>query len=103
MAETPAPLADFEVGAYSTIEGRPNPQKLVIEFVPSLAATLLAAESKKGSPLTESEVDAIRDHATVMVSQPQAAKAVEERRGYKDVDPQHAWEEWQVLRVNFGK
>lgn len=103
MAGPADPVRNFEVGKYADVAGRPNPEQLVIEFVPSLASILLSAEKKKGSPLTMTEVEAVRDNAAVVVSRPEAAKAVETRRGYQDIDPQHAWQQWQVLRVQFEK
>jgi hypothetical protein len=102
MTESAKPLKPLEVGSYAELVGRPNPQHLTIQYIPSLAAILLAAEKHKGSPLARAEVEAISDQANVMAALPDAAKAVQERRGCKDIDPSHAWEEWQVLRTQFG-
>ena len=99
MAVAGEPLKDLEVGSYAEIAARPNPQHFVIQPIPALVAILLSVEKKKGSPLTKLEVDALRDKITVLVAAPEAAKAVDERRGYKDIDPSHAWEEWQVVRL----
>lgn len=74
---------------------------LVFVFMPSLVATLLNRERAKGSALTEAEVLAIRDGAQVVASPPDVALKVEEGRGYKDIDPERCWEEWQQARVNF--
>ena len=38
---------------------------------------------------------------SVIVVPADAAKEVEMKRGYKDVDPTRAWEEWQQLRTQF--
>jgi hypothetical protein len=71
----------------------------VLQYIPSLAAILLHAEKLAGAPLTQAQVVKIRDHASVMVASEKAAQALEEKRGYKDVQPQSAWEEWKVLRT----
>ncbi len=99
MAGSTAPINELEVGSYAEISSRPNPNHLTIGFIPSLAAILLSVEKKKGLPLTQREVEAVRDHASVFVSNSGAAKAVDERRDYKDVDPLHCWEQWQQLRT----
>ncbi|MCC8596871.1 hypothetical protein [Xanthomonas vesicatoria] len=99
MAAVIDPIKELDVGGYAEISTRPNPQHLTIEFIPSLAATLLSVETRYGQPLAEAQVNAIRDKATVMVSSEQAAKIAEDRRGYKDINPKHCWQEWQLLRV----
>lgn len=45
--------------------------KLKFEFIPSLVAQIKAAEDKKGTPLTEDEVIAIRDSAVCMAVTPE--------------------------------
>ena len=76
----------------------PHGERLLIVPVPSLVATLLRAEQGKGSALTESEVLAIRDKCpSIAMPVDVAAKAAAER-GYDDIDPEHAWEEWQAVR-----
>jgi hypothetical protein len=72
--------------------------ELVIVFMPSLGALLLRAEELKGGPLTEDEVYRIRDHAICVTTTPESAAAVEAERGYRDLDPENAWQEWQQLR-----
>jgi hypothetical protein len=73
--------------------------ELVIVFMPALAALLLRAEQLKGEPLTEEEVYRIRDHAICVTTTPEAAAAVEAERGYADLDPENAWQQWQQLRL----
>jgi len=73
---------------------------LIIFCVPSLVATLLNRERAKGSPLTEQEVLEIRDKAHAIVMEPDIAAKVEAERGYKDIDPENVWEEWQRARLN---
>ncbi len=101
VAESGESLKQLEVGSYAELAARPNPQGLALQYIPSLAAIFLSTEKKKGSSLTREEVEAIRDQASVMAVQPNAAKAVDDQRGYKDIYPPRAWEEWQLLRVQF--
>jgi hypothetical protein len=70
-------------------------------FIPSLAATLKAKEDEKGCPLTEQEVLAIRDGATVMMVNVKEYFEMEDTRGYRDIDPKNCWAEWRELRQKF--
>ena len=90
VAAAAEPLRELEVGSYAEIAARPNPQHFVIQSMPALVAILLSVEKKKGSPLTQQEVMTLRDKITVVVTAPADAKAVDDRRGYKDIDPSHA-------------
>ena len=71
----------------------------VIVFIPALAPLLLRAEQLKGQPLTEAEVLRIRDHAICATVSREAAARLEEERGYRDIDPENCWAEWQELRL----
>jgi hypothetical protein len=73
--------------------------ELIIFCVPSLVSTLLNREKAKGSPLTEAEVLGIRDTAPAIAMPPDVAAKVEAERGYKDIDPENCWEEWQRARL----
>lgn len=95
-------LKEGEGGAYGELAGRALPERLVLLFIPSLAAILAHAEQLTGAPLTEEQVIRIRDAAQVVVTLPQAAAAVGERRGYADVDPANPWESWQAIRGGAG-
>jgi hypothetical protein len=75
-----------------------NSGKMTQVFNPSLAALLLAAETDKGSPLTEEEVFAIRNSATLMMVPAEIVHELDEKRGYKDIDPDNCWKEWCELR-----
>ena len=71
---------------------------LVITPIPSLVAVLLNMENTKGSPLTEAEVLSARDGCECEVlTREQHAKVVA-ARGYEDIDPEFAWEDWQSFR-----
>ena len=93
------PLTELEVGKYAELAKRPNPNHLVLQYIPSLAAILLRAERLAGVPLTRAQVEKIRDHSSVTVASEKAAQAVQENRGYKDIRPESAWEEWKALRT----
>lgn len=73
-------------------------EPLVIVHMPPLAVVLAWAEEQKRSPLTEEEVIAARDGAPAMALPASEAKAMEVARGFRDLDPDRAWEEWQAHR-----
>jgi hypothetical protein len=66
-------------------------------------AVLRSAELEKGSALTEEEVIAIRDGASCITMPERVARRVIESRGYDDIDPGNAWEEWQNIRKIFSE
>lgn len=71
---------------------------LILTPVPALVAVLLAKEKEKGEPLTRDEVEKIRDQAECIAMPRDAREKVDESRGYRDIDPEHVWEEWQKVR-----
>ena len=72
---------------------------VVIVPVPALVIALKHAEDRKGSPLTESEVLALRDNApSIAMPRAEAANFIE-ARGYSDIDPGRCWEDWQRVRM----
>ena len=73
-------------------------EELIITPIPSLVATLLNKEKKKGSELTREEVEEIRDQLPCIALTPEKRKKVDERRGYDDIDPEWAWEQWREVR-----
>lgn len=68
-------------------------------FMPSLVSLLLAAEEKKGAPLSEREVLSIRANAACTLLPKASAIAVTAERGYDDIDAEHCWKEWRRVRV----
>jgi hypothetical protein len=74
-------------------------EPLTLYFIPSLVATLWNREKAKGSPLTEAEVLAIRDSSPVVAVTQKVVIEMDEKRGYKDIDPEHCWEAWLDARV----
>jgi hypothetical protein len=75
--------------------------KLLIYPIPSLVSTLLNREQAKGSPLTEAEVLQIRDTCPAVAVPVHVAEKIDAERGYKDIDPEKCWEEWQEARKSF--
>jgi uncharacterized protein YegJ (DUF2314 family) len=72
-------------------------------LIPALGAVLLAAEDKKGEPLTNDEVLSIRDNgACIMMTHSDLAKLAKSR-GYDDIDPENCWYDWQMLRRELGR
>ena len=74
-------------------------EKLIPMFMPSLASLLVHFEKKKGSPLTESEVLDIRDNGVCVMVPERVAGKMEEQRGYRDVDPENCWSDWNALKT----
>lgn len=93
-----SPLKVFDSGSYAQMTTRPNPESLVLQCVPALVSILLSVEQRAGSPLTRAQVETIRDQANVLAVTAEAAKAVDVRRGYADLDLSNAWEEWRTAR-----
>ena len=77
------------------------PELLTIWFIPSLVAVLLRAENDKGSPLTEFEVNSIRDKSSAVMTPSIQIPTLVKERGYEDIDADHAWTEWQRVRLDF--
>jgi hypothetical protein len=76
--------------------------QLIPVFIPAFVTLLVRAERLKGSPLTEQEVLQIRDKGACMMITIEQAQALAEQRGYEDLDPENAWEDWQVVRARLG-
>ncbi|KHJ69691.1 hypothetical protein QU24_02210 [Pantoea rodasii] len=71
---------------------------MTIVFIPPLVTLLLSKEQEKGSSLTEEDVNSIRDNATAIVLDRDAALTLAESRGYRDIDPENCWSEWASFR-----
>jgi hypothetical protein len=98
-----APLAAFDFGAYAELVARPNPGGHAIVFIPSLVSVLLAAERSRGGPLGEAEVLSFRDRSGAMAVPADNARRLEEGRGYRDLDPDRCWQDWQAQRLELVK
>jgi uncharacterized protein YegJ (DUF2314 family) len=80
-----------------------NDEQLVRVFIPPLGTLLLRAEDLKGEPLSHDEVIRIRDKAACIMMQAQDARKLDESRGYRDIDPENCWFDWQHLRRELGR
>jgi hypothetical protein len=76
--------------------------QLIPVFMPALVVLLHNLERKKGSPLTEQEVLEIRDKSVYMMMRVEHAIALDEKRGYNDIDPERVWEQWQEARAQLS-
>ena len=75
---------------------------LLIVPIPPLVMVLAFHEKEKGAPVTEEEVLAIRGKAVCMAMPQSEAAAMAAARGYDDIAPERAWEEWSVARLGLG-
>jgi hypothetical protein len=91
-------LHGLESGAYGELVGRPLPEGHALVFIPSLAALLTRAQQLNGAALSEQQVLPIRNAATVLVADLDSARAMEEKRGYADIDAADAWRSWLRLQ-----
>jgi hypothetical protein len=73
--------------------------ELHLLFVPALVVLLQALE-EKGGPLTRAQVEETTGAATCMAVKHRHAQEMERSRGYADIDPELAWEQWCVVRTN---
>lgn len=76
----------------------PSEEPLVPVPIPALGVLLLNLERQKGSPLAQEEVLAARDKAVCMMLPLSAKRAMDEKRGYEDIDPENAWSDWLAFR-----
>ncbi len=75
-----------------------QPSATVPVILPSLVAMLVSLEDKKGRPLTQDEVEEIVYNAPAIVMEHSHAVTLERSRGYVDLEPELAWEQWQLVR-----
>lgn len=76
---------------------------LVPVFMPALVVLLVHAEDKKGTPLTKDEVHAIRDSGACIMMESGVARKMDDNRGYRDIDPENCWHDWQMARRDMGR
>lgn len=76
--------------------------KTIITHIPSLVATLLNKERAKGAPLTQQEVEDIRDSAPAQVLTFEQRAKLDAGREYDDIEPEQAWEHWQIARLELN-
>jgi len=78
-------------------------EQLVPVFIPALGPLLIRAEDLKGEPLSRDEVIRIRDKAACIMMRIEDARKLNESRGYRDIDPENCWFEWQQLRRELSR
>jgi hypothetical protein len=83
----------LEPGASGLRAGR-----TVATMIPSLVSLLTAAESSTGRSLTRREVEEIVATGPAIAMEPRDVQALERSRGYADIEPELAWEQWQIVR-----
>ena len=67
-------------------------------FIPPLVALLTSAENKAGRPLVRAEVEHLTSEGACVMMIHADAKTLERGRGYADLEPGLAWQQWQVHR-----
>ena len=72
------------------------PDGLAYVFMPALVVRLLHAEQQSGRPLTPQQVAEITESGQCVAMKHRDAQKLERQRGYSDLDPELAWEQWQV-------
>lgn len=70
-------------------------------IIPSLVAVLTSLEVKNERPLTEAQVRKVVEDAPSIAVEVSAAIAMERARGYVDIEPRLAWEQWQIVRDHY--
>jgi hypothetical protein len=68
-------------------------------IMPALVATLLSHERAAGRPLTRPEVQEIVGKCPAVVMKASDVRAFERARGYADIEPELAWEQWRIVRT----
>jgi len=71
---------------------------LIPTIMPPLVAQLLATERSQGRALTQREVADLVSNSAAVAMQPRDVLALERSRGYADIEPELAWEQWQIVR-----
>jgi hypothetical protein len=79
-----------------------NTEPTVRVYVPALAQLLADAERTKGSPLSGSEISSIRAKAIYIILPQSGALELAHGRGFHDINPERAIEEWPLLRHKFS-
>jgi hypothetical protein len=88
---------EYQTGRYAVLRPLLDAEHSAFP-IPSLVSTLLRREQDANRPLTKEEVIAIRDDCTAVIMRKGDEKAVVEKRGYADVDPEDVWAAWQTAR-----
>jgi len=74
--------------------------ELVITPIPSLLEILIFKEEEKGSSLTQTEVEEIKNKIVCIKIERSKRRKLDEKRGFQDLDLDNAWEQWEAYRRN---
>ncbi len=85
--------------SHSSEENARADDPLVPVPIPALGVLLLNLEKQKGAPLSEVEVLEARGNAACMLLPSSMKIQMDEKRGYRDIDPENVWVEWQEFRA----
>jgi hypothetical protein len=64
---------------------------------------LAALEQKAGRRLTRMQVEEATSNGVCIAMKQRDAQTLERTRGYADIDPELAWEQWQLVREQLGQ
>jgi hypothetical protein len=67
-------------------------------ITPSLVALLSSHEQRLGRPLSREEVDTLARDAPAIALDARTIARMEQARGYADIEPERAWEQWLIVR-----
>ena len=70
-------------------------ERLVSVPIPSLVSVLIGRADEKGSSLTAEEVVDAAENCSAIIVTARMRYEMALERGYHDLDPDDAWEEWQ--------
>jgi hypothetical protein len=76
-------------------------KKVVPVFMPSLFRLFREAERKSGAPLSRRDAKEIRAKAVATFVTENFAAELEQRRGFRDLDPHDSWNDWQARSARF--
>lgn len=76
-----------------------QPAELVPVMIPQLVVLFAAMETEKGRPLTRDEVEDLVSKSPCIAMEHADARTLEQSRGYVDIEPELAWEQWQIVRA----
>lgn len=76
------------------------PEELTPIPTPALVVILMAKEKELGRALTRTELMGVVRSTPAISMEPGDARRVERSRGYVDIEPRLAWEQWQLVREN---
>jgi uncharacterized protein DUF4261 len=74
--------------------------ELVPVFMPTLHVLLEALAGEAAAPLTRAQVEGVRDRGVCIAMEPRDAQRLERTRGYADLDPELAWEQWLAVTAS---